>query len=311
MDSQYYQEFLTLVETKNFWEASERLFIGESSLSKHISRMEMELGVKLFDRSSRRVELTKYGKLFIPFAEQIVRAQASYKEAIINAQEEEHGVVQLGMLPSASQYRITDLFVRFHDAFPESLIKVKEDDSLLLKKAVRDRQCELAFIRESRSEPIDDSDLVKIPFAHDYMVALFPRTDPMAEAPSVSMAQLQGEKFIMLNQQTSLYDICVNACLRAGFTPHVIFACHRLDTILDLVTQGMGISLLMNRHVMIPPHAGFDDHVSGFAVVPVEPRVESVIYLTYRKNAELSQTALNFIECMKEYLEEQEEQEQQ
>lgn len=85
MDSQYYQEFLTLVETKNFWEASERLFIGESSLSKHISRMEMELGVKLFDRSSRRVELTKYGKLFIPFAEQIVRAQASYKEAIINA----------------------------------------------------------------------------------------------------------------------------------------------------------------------------------------------------------------------------------
>ena len=307
MDIQYYREFLALVETKNFWEASERLYIGESSLSKHISRMENELGEKLFDRSSRRVELTKYGKLLIPYAEQIVRAEADCREAFVSEKEMEHGVVQVGMLPSAAQYRITDLYVRFHEAHPENLIRVVEDDSIMLKQSLRDRQCEIAFLREPTAEPVNDSDLEKLPFGTDYMVALFPRSHPLAQEPSVTLSQLQEEKFILLQQNTSIYDQCLQSCLRAGYRPHVIFSCHRLDTILDLVTQGMGISLLMNRHIRVPERAGLAHHAPAFAAVPVEPAVKSTIYIAYRKKAELSETAKSFLECARQFIREMEE----
>ena len=56
MDISYFNEFVVLAETRNFWAASERLFIGQSSLSKHIKAMEKELGAPLFARTSRRVQ---------------------------------------------------------------------------------------------------------------------------------------------------------------------------------------------------------------------------------------------------------------
>ena len=68
MDINYFREFVILAETKNYWAASERLFIGQSSLSKHIKTLEKSLGAALFDRTSRKVELTEFGKRMLPYA---------------------------------------------------------------------------------------------------------------------------------------------------------------------------------------------------------------------------------------------------
>ena len=62
MDTASLKEFLALVETQNFWEASELLFMNESTLSKHIKKLENELQVSLFDRNTRKVSLTPFGK---------------------------------------------------------------------------------------------------------------------------------------------------------------------------------------------------------------------------------------------------------
>ena len=133
MDTSFYREFLVLVDTLNFWEASSRLFMNESSLSKHIRKMEKELGVKLFDRSSRKVELTHYGKMMIPFAEKIVEAEMESRDAIRNAVEMENGVLMVGILPDATNYQLTDVLVRFSDAYPDAVIKALDNDTLELK----------------------------------------------------------------------------------------------------------------------------------------------------------------------------------
>ena len=68
MNTEYLKEFVVLAETKNFWEASDRLYMNQSTLSKHIKSLENELGVDLFLRTTRRVELTNYGQTFLPYA---------------------------------------------------------------------------------------------------------------------------------------------------------------------------------------------------------------------------------------------------
>ncbi len=76
------REFLTLSELKNFNSASERLFLSQPTLSRHIKELEEELGVTLFSRSTRRVELTECGEYFLPFAKLIVHAEDEYTEGL-------------------------------------------------------------------------------------------------------------------------------------------------------------------------------------------------------------------------------------
>ena len=63
MEISYFKDFVILAENQNYWSAAERLFIGQSSLSKHIKTLEKSLGAPLFERTSRKVELTEFGKL--------------------------------------------------------------------------------------------------------------------------------------------------------------------------------------------------------------------------------------------------------
>lgn len=295
MDTSFYREFLVLVDTLNFWEASSRLFMNESSLSKHIRKMEKELGVKLFDRSSRKVELTHYGKMMIPFAEKIVEAEMESRDAIRNAVEMENGVLMVGILPDATNYQLTDVLVRFSDAYPDAVIKALDNDTLELKQNLRERRCELAFIRESVDDPIADPDLVKIPYMDDYMVALVPESHPLAHEKEITLNRLKDENFILIRHQTYIHDLILDSCRKAGFIPHIAFQCNRLETILNLVSQGMGVSLLMNRHVENPLDSSSEQKLP-LSVIPVVPETKSMIYLAYRKKGELSPVAQKFID---------------
>ena len=83
MEIEYIKEFVVLAETENYLEAAESLFISQSTLSKHIKIIEKELDVQLFDRTTRKVHLNKYGKMFLKYAKEISHLQYLYKTAFI------------------------------------------------------------------------------------------------------------------------------------------------------------------------------------------------------------------------------------
>ena len=78
MDINHVREFIVLAQTGNFMEAAEILFSTQSTLSKHIKNLETEMGVSLFERTTRKVVINKYGQLFLPIAKQIVELQDQY-----------------------------------------------------------------------------------------------------------------------------------------------------------------------------------------------------------------------------------------
>lgn len=107
MDITNLKEFLTLAETQNFWEASELLFMNESTLSKHIRKLESELGVSLFHRSTRKVSLTPYGECLLPYARTILKNEQLFQEELDKKIQTESQTLLLGVIPSMVQYRIT------------------------------------------------------------------------------------------------------------------------------------------------------------------------------------------------------------
>ena len=118
MDTASLKEFLALVETQNFWEASELLFMNESTLSKHIKKLEKELQVSLFDRNTRKVSLTPFGKCLIPYARSIVETEKNFLEDLEKKIQAQSSQLVLGVIPSMVQYRITDILVDFRKKNP-------------------------------------------------------------------------------------------------------------------------------------------------------------------------------------------------
>lgn len=298
MDISFLKEFTVLAEVKNFWEASERLYINQSTLSKHIKLMESELGVSLFSRTTRRVELTKYGEALLPYAQNIIRAEFEYSSLLLQIQNSEKGTLSLGSIPSMAQYNITSLLASFQKKYPESTIKLTEDDAKNLLNLLHTGKCELVFTRESKlsfeKNFIEDDTIVRIPYIRDHLVALLPKNHRLASKKSITLRDLKTDSFCFVKEDSLMYDICVNACQAANFIPEITFTSHRLDSIIDMVSAGSHVALLMDQHLLPPEKAPYSTDLP-WVTIDILPSICSQISLCYLKGQRLSSSAQKFI----------------
>lgn len=298
MNLSFFREFTVLAEEKNYMEAAERLYMNQSTLSKHIKAMENELGVFLFDRSTRRVELTEYGKALLPHARNITRSEFEYSSLFRQMQNREKGVMTLGSIPPMAQYGIVGLIAAFQNEYPESHVTILEEDSQNLIHLLREKKCELIFLRESKLDFeknfLDDHELVRIPFVQDRLIALLPSGHPLAGKAQVALRELKNENFCLIKEGTLLYEMCVNACQSSGFIPNITFTSHRIDSILDMVSTGDSIALLTNLHVTPPQNAPVHEN-RPWVPVTLTPNIISQVSLCYSLNSHLSKSAQNFV----------------
>lgn len=300
MNTTYLKEFTVLAEAKNFWEASERLYLNQSTLSKHIKSIESELGVPLFIRTTRRVELTEYGKALLPYAQTILRAEFEYSATLLQMQNYEKDLLTLGAIPAMAQYDITNLFLQFKKEYPDSNVRLIEDDPGALPELLYNRKCEIIFTRESKLDFeknfLTDERLVRIPYMQDHLVALLPVGHPLSGKESISLQDLNSENFCMIKEGTMMYNLCVDACLAANFIPNISFTSHRLESIFDMVANGSHVALLMDRHAAPPDYASD----APWITVDITPQISSQLSLCYLRDAKLSKTAKNFIRFCEE-----------
>jgi LysR family transcriptional regulator, transcription activator of glutamate synthase operon len=283
----YLKEFVIIAQTGNFLEAAEILYSSQSTLSKHIQSMEEELGIPLFDRTTRKVRITKYGQLLLPYARQITEIQGRCVASMKSNLETDRETLKLGSIYGLPQYKITDVLVNFKRSRPESIFNVMQGSSRSLTEMLREGKCELAFIRDV----VDENDeFVKLPFATDTLVAVLPVTHPLAMQEIIPLRMLEEENFLLEEPQTMPYRLSVKACQLSGFEPKVYFTDRERENLIDLISKGMGVSLMMKKIVM---------NISNpkIAFVDVTPNVTTQISLCYMKGEKLSPAARYFLSC--------------
>ena len=163
-------------------------------------------------------------------------------------------------------------------------------------------ECSIAIYRDSEAyldhDPERESQLVKIPYCEDRLVAVLPPDHPLAHEKSISLLPLADESFCLIRQDTMPYGLCMRACREAGFLPNVVFSSHNIDAILDMVRKGNCVSLLFGNHVSLARRAG-PDGTPAFSAIPVEPEIRTTVCLSYLKDRQLSPAAAHFIDCFK------------
>ena len=285
MDISRFGEFVILAQSRTFLDASELLFMSQSTLSTHIAGMERELGCTLIDRRQRNVTLTAHGTALLPYAQKIATLQHRYIAALQSDIDEPLERITVGSIPIMAPYGITDAVVDFQQANPSYSIELIEGEGDELKKMLLREEIDLAFIRDdSASEP----EFKKVPFATDRLVAVLPPDHPLAMCGSISIDDLIDENFLMLPQGSFVSRLVLSLCGAAGFSPHVTFTGKRAENIISLVARGAGISLLMRK----PSESLAENKV---VLVDIEPSATSEVKLYLKRNRTQPKAVISFI----------------
>lgn len=129
MELSYIREFVVLAETGNYLEAADALFIAQSSLSRHIKSIELDLGSPLFDRTTRKVVLNGFGQAFLPYAKKMVEIQEEYENVLQSYLSGVSSTITVASIPSMVRYNITDVLAGFKQANPRYKLNILEADS--------------------------------------------------------------------------------------------------------------------------------------------------------------------------------------
>ena len=228
--------------------AAERLGIQQPPLSQQIRALENELGVKLFHRKPRGVELTDAGTAFLEHTRvilaQVERASASTRRTARG----EQGRVAVGFTSSAPFHPFVPRVIRsFREVSPLVSLVLEESGSGELVQALHNEEIDAAFIRSPIADVVG---LEVTPLLEEEMVVALPTGHNHAtsndDKKRLPLAALAKETFVLYKRPggPGLYDTIIAACRGAGFSPRVGQEAPRILSTLNLVAAGLGVSIV-------------------------------------------------------------------
>jgi DNA-binding transcriptional LysR family regulator len=242
IELRHLEYFRTLAETLHFGRAAQRLHISQPPLSRQIALLEEALGVKLFDRSSRRVELTDAGQRFYLDTGTVFAALEQAKRNALAAARGEAGELSVGFMMSTA-YSVTPAITRRYAAlYPQVTLKLTETLPMDLAADISSGQKDVAIMYR----PQDCTGLETASVYSEEMMLVLPPGHALLDCEVVEPTQLAGEPFIIVPRHIApaLHDMIVNYCLQHGVTPTVAMEINMQQTIVNLVGEGMGVAIV-------------------------------------------------------------------
>ncbi|MEU6069705.1 MULTISPECIES: LysR family transcriptional regulator [Streptomyces] len=238
--------FLAVAETLHFGRAAEQLRMSQPPLSQAILQLERQLGVRLFDRTGRRVTLTETGRAFATECRKLVAASQHAQEVADEVEAGLVGTLRLGAVASALSEPLLATIAAFGHARPRVDLRITEVDTGSGRQALLRHEIDVAVIRPST--PVRGLRIQ--PWRHDEFVIALPPDHPLApDAPSaVDLARFADEPWVWLSREASpdYHDQLTATCRRAGFGPDVRHLANSILTQLAMVACGLGVTLVPN-----------------------------------------------------------------
>lgn len=210
------QYFQAVAEELHFGRAAERLHIVQSAVSQQITRLERELGVTLFDRTTRTVRLTEAGRRLVPHAEAILTTVTAARHAIDDLRTERTGTIRLGTSTGLGT-RLETMLAEFERRAPDAHIELVNASTDERIRQVRSGELDAAVLRGFR----ENSELELLPLWSDRLVAGIPARHDLAvlcEIELIRLAELPLRLVARVHNPT-LHDLVTHACRQAGFEP--------------------------------------------------------------------------------------------
>lgn len=270
MELQQLRYAVAVAEARSFTRAAERYRVVQSALSQQIARLERELGVRLFARTSRRVEVTAAGEAFVLRARECLLAAERAGVEAVAAAGEVRGQVAVGIIPTVTAIDLPAVLESFLRTHPQVRILLRAGPSDELAAAVARGDLDVAVLglpEADRPRGVAGRELVR-----DRHVAVMAPEHPLAQVAELPLARLADETFVDFPASSPGRLQSDQAFTAAGLRREVAFEVLDPTLIIELVRRGLAIALLPSR---VAATAG------GLAVVPLVDgprRVEHLVW---------------------------------
>ena len=242
MELRHLRYFIAVGETLHFGRAAERLGIAQPPLSQQIRHLEEELGVRLLQRTSRHVDLTDAGRLFLVEARRTL-AQADRAARIARTScRGKSGRLAIGYMASAELSVFPKILPAFRKRHPGVQIALQILPPREQFQRLRAGRLQIGFVRL----PVTDRRLSILPVFREPLVAVLPEGHALAGQRTLHLPGLGGEALILFPRQHApgYYDFLMRICRQSGLTPKVVHESEKLQTIVSLVAMGRGVALM-------------------------------------------------------------------
>lgn len=232
--------FLTLADTGSFGDAAEALGVSQPAFSRTIQQIERRLGTRLFDRDTRKLQLTAAGERLEPLARKLIReyqnAFAEFDDFVAGRQ----GTVRIAALPSVAAMLLPATIARFRERQPDIRVQIREDVGKPVQRAVLEGDADIGLA----TPPPITSDLRYQPLLRDEVVLICRVDDVLAQREEHQWAVFTTRAFVMSSPETGLRSLIDDALRIAGVIAEPLFNCKQPATIGALVSEGIGIAAL-------------------------------------------------------------------
>lgn len=234
--------FVALAEELHFGKAAKRLHMAQPPLSQQIQRLERELGVQLFFRSSHNVELTPTGSMLLPQVRETLRAAEKTSRLARAVAAGDVGEVRIGYVSSALYIGLPAVIRRFRRSHPNVGLVLTQASVNTQIESMRHDKLDVGFIRTIEQVPGLTSHLL----GATELLAVLPDDHPLAEEDPLQLGMLRDEVFLRFPsvEDPLQVDYITRACAQAGFTPKTEEAASDIQSVIALVAAGLGVSLL-------------------------------------------------------------------
>lgn len=261
MKLQSLRYFCVLAEELHFGRAAARLAISQPPLSTAIRALEDEVGVKLFERNSKMVQLTPAGAMFLVESREILERVNRVASVARAVEAGLHGRLDVGMTSSLLYRSMPAVLEQFKTEAPAVDVVLHElSTSEQIAKLMR-RQLHAAFVQGTTVSP----QLQSIPLPNDEFVVCLPEHHPLANQDTLDLRALDEESFIMFSRDSApaSHDHVIGVFSRFDMHPRIAHAARTWMTIVAMVAQGYGVALVPQSMAHTGIHGVRFLHIEG------------------------------------------------
>jgi LysR family transcriptional regulator, hydrogen peroxide-inducible genes activator len=242
MEMQWLRYFLAAADTGSVSRGAERMRVAQPSMSTQIRKLERHLGLALFDRVAGGVVLTEAGRAFYPRARRILGAVREAEEQLKRDVESgTGGVLSVGAIPTIAPYVLPAALRALRKAFPDCTITVREDLTERLADAIADNEIDCAVISPPFAHELLEVEVI----GEEELVACVPRGHAAAAGKrKFRVAEMDGQPTVTLEDMHCLGRQIQGFCVSRRMAPRVVCRTTQLETILELVGSGIGVSIV-------------------------------------------------------------------
>ena len=295
MNSKEQEYILTIARERSLSRAAEKLFITQPALSLFLSRLEEQLQIRLFERTSRGLTLTYAGERYVAFARNCLAMERSFDQELCDIQACRKGRIRIGTSPHIGSIVLPEILPDFQRKYPNIDVEITEGTSFDLEQIINHNEADLVLMHL----PMKNCQGNVIPICKDRYVMVFSADNPLSQKiyykpgiyrPFIDPKEAVDQQFVLAHPHQRVRQIADQILKQAGILPNIRLESSSVQTALRFSGFDMGVSFMPESYIPL-----FNvRRKTLFCYLEEEYKAYWTFCLVYPKNAILS-TPLQFL----------------